>query len=125
MCNIMKLIHTTESRLVSWFASLLMVVLGLICLYAAFAKPKKNNLNKVESTQNTVINNSINGVQNTENTEVNNSIDEVQNIENTVVNNPINEVENIESTEVNNSINEVENIEIKDPIDETDNNLNQ
>ena len=56
-------IDTTESRLLNWVTSIIMSLIGLFCLYAAFAKPKNDNLNELDSINNTETKDSISEIE--------------------------------------------------------------
>ena len=57
-------IDATESRLLNWVTSLIMLSIGGLLLYTAFAKPKNTNSNEIENIDNPDNKNSIDEIEN-------------------------------------------------------------
>ena len=57
-------IDATESRLLNWVTSIIMLAIGSLLLYAALAKPKTTISNKLENNENIETNDSIDEIEN-------------------------------------------------------------
>ena len=60
-------IDATESRLLNWVTSIIMLAIGSLLLYAALAKPKTTISNKLENNENIGTNDSIDEIENNPN----------------------------------------------------------